>query len=124
MSDDPAIPDPDPSSFGMWLLERLERMPSREQYGTAKTRMWVVLRELLSAHEVEPPSAEREEEMRQTLFAIQATPRQAAEVPQWLRERLRAIEFTEEEIGEFLVLGYCVKSVYDTLEIPPTCGQA
>ncbi len=122
MGNDPAVPDPDPLSFGIWLLERLELMPSREKYGTAKERMWIVLRELLSAHEVEPPSAEHEEEMRQTLFAVQATPRQVAEVPQWLRERLQAIEFTDEEIGEFLVLGYCVKSVYDALVKPPACG--
>ena len=124
MSDDSEVSDPDPASFGMWILERLERMPTRGQYGTAKERMWVVLRELLSAHEVEPPSAESEEEMRQTLFAVTATPRQAAGVPPWLRARLQAIEFTEEEVGEFLVLATCVRAVYDTLEIPPSWGRA
>ncbi|MFI5398457.1 MAG: hypothetical protein ACHQ9S_23230 [Candidatus Binatia bacterium] len=122
MSAEPEIPDPDPSSFGMWLLQRLESMPSRAQYGTAKARMWVILRELLSAYEVEPSLAVREEEMRAVLFAVRA--RQAAEVPEWLRARLRAIEFTEEEIGEFLVLADCVRRVYDTLEIPPSCGHA
>jgi hypothetical protein len=124
MSEDPADLDVDPASFGIWLLERLEQMPSREKHGTAKARLWVVLRELLSAHEVEPPSPAHEEEMRLTLFAVQATPKQAAEVPQWLRQRLQAIEFTEEEVGEFLVLASCVKSVYDTLPIPPECGRA
>ncbi|MFI5364159.1 MAG: hypothetical protein ACHQ4J_00915 [Candidatus Binatia bacterium] len=108
----------------MWLLRRLEDMPSRAQYGTAKARLWVILRELLSAYQVEPPSAAREEEMRAELFRVHATPQQAAEVPDWLRARLRGMEFTEEEIDEFLVVAYCVKGVYDTLEVPPTCGRA
>ena len=108
----------------MWLLQRLEGMPSRAEYGTAKARLWIILRELLSAYEIEPPSAAREEEMRAVLFGIHATERQAAEAPEWLRARLRGIEFTEEEIDEFLVVAYCIREVYDTLEVPPTCGRA
>ena len=123
MSDDPTQ-NVDPASFGMWILGQLEGMPSRQQHGTAKERMWVVLRELLWAHEVEPPSPEDEEEMRQVLFGVQVPPEKVEEVPPWLRARLRAIEFTDEEIDEFLVLTYCIRCVYDTLEIPPTCGRA